>query len=219
MLDLNSTAALWGAVALSGLYHGANPGMGWPLAVSAAMIERRRAALPKAVAALGAGHFLAMLVILAPFSMMTALVAWQQQIRLAAGALVIGLGLFLLIVRRHPRLLARVPPHRLALWSFLIATAHGAALMLVPIYLGLCDGGHVSAGRLAASTLMGANAQQALLVAGLHTMAMVAAGGTAAAAVYYWMGLEALTKSWFNLDVLWAASLVVVGSLAIALAA
>ena len=218
MLDLQSTPALWGAVVLSGLYHGANPGMGWPLAVSAAMIERRGAALPKAVAALGAGHFLAMLVILVPFSMMTAVVAWQQQIRVAAGALVIGFGVFLLIYRRHSRILARVPPHRLALWSFLIATAHGAALMLVPIYLGLCTGADLSAGHSAASTLMGANALQAVLVAGLHTLAMVAAGGLAAAAVYYWMGLKALTKGWFNLDILWAASLVVVGSLAIALA-
>ena len=218
MLDLQSKAALWGAVVLSGLYHGANPGMGWPLAVSAAMIERRGAALPKAVAALGAGHFAAMLVILAPFSMMTALVAWQQQIRIVAGMLVIGLGAFLLVCRRHPRLLARVPPHRLALWSFLIATAHGATLMLVPIYLGLCTGADLSAGHLAASTLMGSNALRALLVAGLHSLAMVTAGGIAAAAVYYWMGLKALTKGWFNLDILWAASLVVVGSLAIALA-
>jgi hypothetical protein len=219
MLDAPSTPALWGAVALSGLYHGANPGMGWPLAVSAAMMERRGAALPKAVAALGVGHFLAMLVILVPFSMMTALVAWQQQIRIAAGALVIGFGAFLLLYRRHPRLLARVAPRRLALWSLLIATAHGAALMLVPIYLGLCTGADRSSGHLAASTLMGSNALQAVLVAGLHTIAMIAAGGIAAAAVYYWMGLKALTRGWFNLDILWAASLIVVGSLAIALAA
>lgn len=219
MLDLHSTAALWGAVALSGLYHGANPGMGWPLAVSAAMIERRRAALPRAVAALGAGHFLAMLVILVPFSMMTALVAWQQQIRVAAGALVIGLGVFLLVRRRHPRFLARVPPHKLALWSFLIAIAHGAALMLVPIYLGLCAGADISAGHRAAASLMGFSAQRAVPVAALHTTTMVAAGGVAAAAVYYCMGLKALAKGWFNLDILWAASLVVAGGLAIALAA
>jgi hypothetical protein len=193
--------------------------MGWPLAVSAAMMEQRGAALPKAVAALGAGHFLAMLVILVPFSMMTALVAWQQQIRIAAGALVIGFGAFLLLYRRHPRFLARVAPRRLALWSLLIATAHGAALMLVPIYLGLCASADRSSGHLAASTLMGSNALQAVLVAALHTAAMIAAGGIAAAAVYYWMGLRALTKGWFNLDILWAASLVVVGGLAIALAA
>ncbi len=175
--------------------------------------------MPKAVAALGAGHFLAMLVILVPFSMMTALVAWQQQIRIASGALVIGFGVFLLVCRRHPRFLARVPPHRLALWSFLIATAHGAALMLVPIYLGVCASADVSAGHSAAGKLMGSSALQAVLVAALHTLAMVAAGGIAAAAVYYWMGLKALTKGWFNLDMLWAASLVVVGGLAIALAA
>ncbi|SMF41869.1 hypothetical protein SAMN06265365_11316 [Tistlia consotensis] len=220
MADAQSTAALWGAVVLSGLYHGANPGMGWPLAVSAAMMEHRRAALPRAIVALGAGHFAAMAAILIPFSMLTLLLAWQQQIRIGAGALVIGLGLYLLIHRRHPRFLSRVPPGRLALWSFLIATAHGAALMLVPIYLGLCaDPEAQGASHAAAARLMGENGLQALVVAGVHTLAMVCAGGIAATAVYCWVGLKVLNRGWFNLDILWAISLVLVGALAIALAA
>ncbi|MCI4677881.1 hypothetical protein K9U39_09095 [Rhodoblastus acidophilus] len=219
MFEWRSTAALWVAVVLSGLYHGANPGMGWPLAVSAALMERRRDALPKAVAALGAGHFLAMLVILIPFSMLTALLLWERQIRIAAGMLVIGLGIFLLLYRRHPRFLSRVPPHRLVLWSFLIATAHGAALMLAPIYLGLCTAAEPGAGHAAAAELMRANALQAVLVAALHTLAMVTAGGLAAAAVYYWFGLKALSTGWFNLDRVWALSLIFVGALAIAFAA
>ena len=69
---------------------------------------------------------------------MTALVDWQREIRIGAALLVIGFGLWLLIHRRHPRLLARIRPTQLALWSFAVATAHGAGLMLVPIYLGLC---------------------------------------------------------------------------------
>ncbi len=156
MLPWHSTAALWAAVVLSGLYHGANPGMAWPLAVSAALMERRGLALPKAIAGLGAGHFLAMLAILVPFSMMTALMLWRRQIRVGAGVLVIGLGIVLLFYRRHPRFLTRVPPHRLVLWSFLVATAHGAALMLVPIYLGLCAA-NGDAGHAAMAELMGAN--------------------------------------------------------------
>jgi hypothetical protein len=218
MLAGHSTAALWAAVVLSGLYHGANPGMGWPLAVSAALMERRRDALPRAIAALGAGHFLAMLAILVPFSMMTALLLWERQIRVGAGMLVIGLGIFLLVYRRHPRFLTRVPPHRLVLWSFLVATAHGAALMLVPIYLGLCAA-NASAGHVAMAELMGANSAQAVLVAAVHTFAMVTAGGLAAVCVYYWFGLKALSSGWFNLDMVWALSLIVVGALAIAFAA
>ena len=86
---------------------------------------------------LGAGHFLAMAGILAPFAVMTALVAWQREIRIGAGLLVIAAGVYLLVARRHPRFLARIKPTQLALWSFAVATAHGAGLMLLPIYLGM----------------------------------------------------------------------------------
>ena len=215
----HTTAALWAAVVASGLYHGANPGMGWPLAVSAAMFERRAGALAKALAALGAGHFVAMLVVLAPFSVIASLAALQTQIRLGAATLVIGLGVFLLFSNRHPRFLQRVAPHRLALWSFLVATAHGAALMLLPIYLGLCAAGAPDAAHAAAGTLMREGALQAALVAVTHTLAMMAAGGVAATAIYYWLGLRTLSSVWVNLDKLWAGSLIGVGAVAIAFAA
>ena len=138
--DMTTLTALWGAVILSGLYHGVNPGMGWPLAVSAALMEGKRSAMGKALVALAAGHFLSMTAILLPFSLMTTLVSWEMQIRIGAGALVVAMGIYLLINRKHPRYLARVHPARLALWSFLAALAHGAGLMLVPIYLGICGG-------------------------------------------------------------------------------
>jgi hypothetical protein len=215
----HSTGALWAAVVASGLYHGLNPGMGWPLAVSAAMFERRAGALLRALAALGAGHLLAMLVVLAPFSVIASLVALQLQIRLAAAALVIGLGVFLLLSSRHPRFLRRVAPHRLALWSFLVATAHGAALMLLPIYLGLCAAGAPDAAHAAAGRLMREGALQAALVAATHTLAMIAAGGAAAAAIYFWLGVRTLPSVWINLDKLWAGSLIGVGAVAIAFAA
>lgn len=134
-----------------------------------------------------------MLAILVPFSMMTALMLWERQIRVGAGALVIGLGIFLLFYRRDPRFLTGVPSHRLALWSFLVATAHGAALMLVPIYLGLCAA-NGDASHAAMAQLMGANSAQAVLVAALHTFAMVTAGGLAAVCVYTWFGLKALSS-------------------------
>ena len=124
--DVTSVTALWGAVIFSGLYHGINPGMGWPLAVSAALMERKRAAMPKALVMLALGHFLAMIGILLPFSLMIILVDWEIEIRIGAGLLVIAMGVYLLINRRHPKILARVHPARLALWSFLAATAHGA---------------------------------------------------------------------------------------------
>lgn len=188
--------------------------MGWPLAVSAALMERRPAAMPAALAALAAGHFLAMTAILLPFSLLTALVAWERQLRIGAGLLVVGMGLYLLITRRHPRFLARVKPGRLALWSFLAAMAHGAGLMLVPIYLGLCgDPAMQDAGHAAAQDLMAGNLRTAFLVAIVHTAAMSLAGGALAAGVYFWLGLRFLSRGWFNLDLLWALSLIVVGGI------
>lgn len=215
MEDTASAAALWGAVVVSGIYHGVNPGMGWPLATSAALFEQRAAALWRALGWLAVGHFLAMTAILLPFSMMFVLVEHQREIQLGAGVLVIGLGIYLLINRRHPRFLARVKPSRLGLWSFLAAMAHGAGLMLVPIYLGLCAPEELDAGHRAAGALMASNIGVAFGVAALHTLAMVFSGGALAAGMYYWLGLKFLSKSWFNLDVVWALSLVLVGVLGI----
>ena len=185
--------------------------MGWPLAVSAALMERRAAALLWALAVLAGGHFLAMTAILLPFSLMTVLVMWERELRIGAGLLVVAMGVYLLAARHHPRFLARVPPDRLALWSFLAAVAHGAGLMLVPIYLGLC--GDQDAGHLAAGELMAANIRTAFVVAVVHTAAMGLAGWALAAGVYFLLGLRFLSQSWFNLDVVWALSLVAVGSI------
>ena len=209
--DVTSVTALWGAVIFSGLYHGINPGMGWPLAVSAALMERKANALPKALAMLAAGHFLAMIVILLPFSLMLFLVEWELEIRVGAGLLVIAMGIYLLINRKHPRFLARVHPARLALWSFLAAMAHGAGLMLVPIFLGICAIGATETGHLAARDLMGSNVLTAFTVAAVHTFAMTFAGGIIATIIYVWLGLKFLSQTWFNLDLVWALSLVCVG--------
>lgn len=203
--------ALWWAVIASGIYHGVNPGMGWPLAVSAALMDRRKGSIFSALSALAAGHFLAMAAILLPFSMLYFLVDWQWHIQVVAALLVIALGIYLLINRRHPRFLARVKPTRLALWSFLAAMAHGAGLMLVPIYLGICRTIETDAGHAAAASLMAGNIRVAVTVAVAHTLAMSISGGVIALGVYHWLGLRFISKSWFNLDVLWAISLIAVG--------
>ncbi len=189
--------------------------MGWPLAVSAALMERRHKAMPKALAMLALGHFLAMIGILLPFSMMIVLIQWEVEIRIGAGLLVIAMGFYLLINRRHPKILARVHPARLALWSFLAAMAHGAGLMLVPIYLGICAVGQEETGHLAAQSLMGNNIMTAFAVAAVHTFSMTIAGGLIAVVIYFWLGLKFLSRTWFNLDVVWALSLVLVGAFGI----
>ncbi|WP_209596174.1 hypothetical protein [Ruegeria sp. HKCCSP351] len=210
---MTSTAGLWLAVVLSGAYHGLNPGMGWPLAVSSALMEQRQSALWRALAALAGGHFVAMLGVLLPFAMMAVLVDYQREIRIGAALIVIAMGLYIAITRRHPRFLSRIPPSKLALWSFLVALAHGAALMLVPIYLGLCQLDELDAGHQAISKIMTTNGLLVLGVAALHTAAMVLGGGFLAFVVYRWLGLRFLSRSWFNLELIWALSLVLVGLL------
>jgi hypothetical protein len=210
-------AGLWLAVVASGLYHGVNPGMGWPLAVSAGLTERSSRAVLAALWPLSFGHLLAMLLVLLPFAVLMALVEWQRQIQISASLFLIGFGIFRLVNRRHPRALARIRPTQLALWSFAVAIAHGAGLMLVPIYLGLCQASDLDKGHQAAGALMNANLGIAVLVSLIHSASMIAAGGFSAWLVYRYLGLKFVSKSWFNLDALWAVSLIFVGALALAI--
>ena len=191
--------------------------MGWPLALSAGLMERSSHALVAALWPLTVGHLLAMLVVILPFSLLVALVQWQRQIQIGASLLVIGFGIFLLINRRHPRVLARIRPTQLGLWSFAVAIAHGAGLMLVPIYLGLCRAADLNRGHQAAGALINANLGMAALVSVVHSITMIAAGGILAWLVYRYLGLKFVSRSWFNLDVTWSLSLILVGALSLAI--
>jgi hypothetical protein len=191
--------------------------MGWPLAVSAGLMERSSCALVAALWPLTVGHLLAILVVILPFSLLVDLVQWQRQIQISASLLVIGFGIFRFINRRHPRVLARIRPTQLGLWSFAVAIAHGAGLMLVPIYLGLCGAADLNRGHEAAGVLINANLGMAVLVAVVHSVAMIAAGGFLAWLVYRYLGLKFVSRSWFNLDATWAFSLVLVGAVSLAI--
>ncbi|MEO8654237.1 MAG: hypothetical protein ABI409_08950 [Ramlibacter sp.] len=216
---MNKTAALWLTIVAIGAYHGLNPAMGWPIAVANGMTARRDGAVMATLLPLGGGHFAAMAVVLVPFAWLTWYVEWGRAIRLGAGALVLLFGAFKLIERRHPRALARIRPTQLAWWSFLMATAHGAGLMLVPFMLGLCvtapaaastpgDPGHATMMNYLAQS----NVATAVVVAAVHTLAMMLAGMVMAWAVYRYLGLQYLRRAWFNLDRVWGASLVIAGA-------
>ena len=215
-----STGALWLTVVALGLYHGVNPAMGWPLAVANGIAERRARAVFATLLPLGGGHFGAIAVALAPFAWLDWYLDWSRAIRIGAGAVVVLFGAFKLVNRRHPRLLARIPPTRLAWWSFLMATAHGAGLMLVPFMLGLCAtpaAGATGHGAVMAF-LARANLDTALLVATVHTLASLLAGIGMAWLVYRYLGLSFLRRAWLNLDAVWGASLVLAGASGIVLA-
>jgi hypothetical protein len=226
---LNATAALWLTIVALGVYHGLNPAMGWPLAVANGMAARRDGALFATLWPLGGGHFAAMAVVLAPFAWLGWYVEWSRAIRLGAGALVLLFGIYKVVERRHPRALARIRPTQLAWWSFLMATAHGAGLMLVPFMLGLCatappavDAGATPARDLGHAVVMNylaqSNVATAVVVAAVHTLAMMLAGLAMAWAVYQYLGLQFLRRAWFNLDLVWGVSLIVAGAAGVAMA-
>jgi hypothetical protein len=206
---------LWLAVVALGAYHGLSPGMGWPLAVANGMWAKKDRAVFATLLPLACGHFLAMAAALLPLSLLLAYVDWSEPVRMAAGGLVAAFGAYRLIDRRHPRALARLGPNHLILWSFLVATAHGAGLMLAPVFLGLCAAGSAlpdaGAGRDAMAALMGSGIATSVAVSAVHTLAMALVGGIMAWIVYRWAGLALLRRAWLNLESIWAASLVVAG--------
>ncbi|MGF6731665.1 putative membrane protein [Paraburkholderia youngii] len=114
-------------------------------------------------------------------------------------------------------MLARIPPSRLALWSFAVAIAHGAGLMLVPIYLGLCRADAMDSAHQAAQALIETSLRMALSVSAVHAATMTIAGGVLAWLVYRYLGLRFVSRSWFNLDAVWASSLILVGGVSLAL--
>jgi len=156
-------------------------------------------------------------VVILPFSLLVDLVQWQRQIQISASLLVIGFGIFRFINRRHPRVLARIRPTQLGLWSFAVAIAHGAGLMLVPIYLGLCRVADLDGGHHAAGVLISADLGMAVEVSVVHSVAMIAAGGFTAWLVYRYLGVKFVSRSWFNLDAIWAFSLILVGALSLSI--
>ena len=215
-------ASLWSGVVLLGLFHGLNPAMGWPLAVASGLGGRRGREVWAAWLPLGAGHLLAMALVLLPFALLGWLLQWSREIRIGAGLLVLLVGAFLLLSgsrgpHRH-RWLAHIRPTQLMLWSFVMASAHGAGLMLLPIFIGLCDASASSAGvdADALRVLMRAGLGTALLVSLVHTAAMIGAGLVLAWLVYRYLGLRVLQRAWLNLDRVWALGLVAAGLAALA---
>jgi hypothetical protein len=204
----------WLAVLALGAYHGLNPGMGWLLAVSNGMHARRVGAVLRALPPIACGHFLAMAAALLPFALLDLYLGNLGAIRAGAGSLLLVFGTYKLLARRHPRFLARIGPSQITWWSFLMATAHGAGLMLVPVVLGLCTDGREAHGALL--EVAGGSVEVSLTAAVAHTVAMLLTGGAIAWGVYRYVGVAFLRRSWVNFDLLWALLLVVVGGLSLA---
>ena len=233
------TLAPWAALAALGAFHGVNPAMGWLFAVALGLQNGRRSAVLGALSPIAIGHAASIALVVATVAAASAVVP-MRVLRVAGGLAVLGAGLYKLARRAgHPRWVGmRVGFRDLTLWSFLMSSAHGAGLMLVPLLLASDESAGMVGSSHSAHAAHAAHAAQAARVASLaagsstssrllsaaailavHSGAMLLVMGAVAVAVYETFGVSFLRRAWINLDVLWAAALVAAGALTLLLAA
>lgn len=233
MSDVQAWLALLGL----GAFHGINPGMGWLFAVALGLQEQRRGAVLRALLPIALGHALSIGVVVLAIGLLHDVLpdAW---VRWPVGLGLAGFGAYKLWRCRMPRWVGmRVSALDLTWWSFLMATAHGAGLMLAPVLLGWGAGagdghdmaahahhGHVGHDMAMPMAMTGEHAEHAaalvsagstpllgLAATAIHTLGYLLVMGLIAVVVYEKVGLAILRKAWFNLDVVWAAALVITG--------
>ena len=197
----------WMMLLALGAFHGINPGMGWLFAVALGMQENRRSAVVGALLPLGLGHALAVVLAVAVALIVGVVIPINWLHWIVAGTL-ISLGVSRLFTHRHPRWASmRVNTGALTFWSFLMATAHGAGLMVVPVFLRM----PMAPGHMHAMTGSTMTATSALLATMVHTVAYLSVTAIIAVVVFEKIGLGVLRKAWFNLDLVWATTLLGTG--------
>jgi hypothetical protein len=211
MISDMSTAS-WATLMALGAFHGINPGMGWLFAVALGMQERRRSAVLRALVPLAVGHALAVAGAVGAVLAIGAVIPIRD-LRWPMAGVLIWLGVMRFFRHRHPRWASmRVGMGGLTVWSFLMATAHGAGLMVVPVFLGVSmagGGGHLHHMPAAAGT----NAGAALVATGLHAVSYLAMTAFIAVLVFEKLGVGILRRAWFNLDLIWAGALAATGAM------
>jgi hypothetical protein len=208
---------IWAILFALGAYHGLNPAMGWLFAVALGLQEKRAAAVVKSLLPLGVGHLLSVGAVvgvaeLAQFALPA------RDVRIAAAAVLVAFGIYRLVRQRHPRWVGmRVGPVDLTVWSFLMASAHGAGLMLLPFVLASDKAaqGHAHHLMFAGAMYMPAGASAWWYPVGLHTIGYLLATALLALIVYHKLGVAVLRRAWFNLDLLWVGTLVATGILTV----
>jgi hypothetical protein len=192
-----------------GAYHGLNPGMGWLFALSLGLQRRSARAIWVALAPIAAGHAAALaavaVLVLAGIQFLS-----MDLLQALTAALLLGFGAYKVFnYYRHPRWVGmKVNLRDLTWWSFLMATAHGAGLMIAPVLVGMAQSDH-------AQGLHSAHSGDMALAVAVHTLAMLMVMALVAWVVYRYVGLAVLRQRWVNFDLLWAIALLVVGGVAL----
>jgi hypothetical protein len=198
----------WIAIAGLGIYHGVNPAMGWLFAVALGLHRKSRRVVVLSLGPIALGHLGAVAAVLAAFLTMGLVVDRAVLARLAGCALIAwALWHALRGHRRRPLVGMQTGLLGLLAWSFLMASVHGAGLMLIPALLPLCVGPMPTAQWSSAAFL------PALGALGVHTAAMLATIGMISVAVYNWVDIAFLRRGWINLDLFWTGALVACGIL------
>jgi hypothetical protein len=206
------TTTSWAMLMALGAFHGINPGMGWLCAVALGMQERRRGAVLRALVSLGAGHALAVAGAVAVALAIGAAIPIGA-LRWPLAGILVSFGALRVVRHQHPRWVGmRVGARGLTAWSFLMATAHGAGLMVVPVFvsMSMTGGGHVPhLHQMPAAA--GTDVRIALLATGLHALSYLVVTASIAVIVFEKVGVGILRRAWFKLDLIWAAALVTTG--------
>jgi hypothetical protein len=211
-------ASAWAALAGLGAFHGINPGMGWLFAVALGLQRQSRGAVLWSLLPIALGHAVSIALVVAALAALRVLVDLRI-LQGAAALLLFVFGLYRLAARHKARGGMQVGFADLTLWSFLMATGHGAGLMLIPVLLKMPVGvDHARHQHMTAMTTLGKSAGAALAAVGVHTLAMLAVTGLVAILVYEWVGLTVLRRGWINLDLLWALALIGAGTILLAAA-
>jgi hypothetical protein len=198
----------WVALVLLGAFHGINPGMGWLFAVALGMQENRAAAVWRALLPLGVGHACAIALAIA-LAFTAGAVIPPGTLKWPIAVFLVGLGIRRLLRHRHPRWGGmRIGAAGLTLWSFLVATAHGAGLMVLPIWLRLPAQSDAHAAHMHAA----ADVSSGLSITAVHGASYLLVTTLIAWLVFTRLGVGLLRRSWINLDVIWAAALIVSGA-------
>ncbi len=196
----------WPALLLLGAYHGINPGMGWLFAVALGMQEGSRRAVGRSLLPIAAGHALAIAAVVLVAALVGAVLPLGY-LKISVALILFAFGLYRVVRNRHPRWGGmQVGFGDLTLWSFLMASAHGAGLMVLPVLLAMSGEEH--AARL--PSILEAPLTNLLAVL-LHTFGYLAVTGLVAFLIYEKFGLALLRKAWLNLDLVWAMALVATG--------
>jgi hypothetical protein len=204
----------WLVLAGLGAFHGLNPAMGWLFAVALGLHRRSRASVLLALPPIAFGHAVSIAMVAGAFATAGVLVN-QRAVQVFAGLLLIGWSVYHQLYghRHRVRVGMKTGQAGLVVWSFLMATAHGAGLMMLPAMIPLCLASS-SADEMGAGGL----AETALAAVAVHTAALLVVTAAVAVIVYEWVGLSVLRTAWLNPDLLWTAALAGTGLVLLLLA-